>query len=120
MVERRSGPAGLRGAVTLIASRIVAVADTWSALTAEGGPEALHADALVEARERRGHARFDPRVVQAAYAVVAEECVSASEPAPVPRLHALRCPRRSAGRWPRAERSGAPPPRRRPEPPKRG
>lgn len=85
------GPAGLRGAVTPIASRIVAVADTWSALTAKGGPELSHADALVELENAAG-TRFDPRVVQAAYAVVAEECVSPSEPAPVPRLHALRVP----------------------------
>lgn len=85
------GPAGLRGAVTPIASRIVAVADTWSALTAKGGPELSHADALVELENAAG-TRFDPRVVQAAYAVVAEECVSANEPAPVPRLHALRVP----------------------------
>ena len=33
------GPAGLRGPVTPITSRIVAVADTWSALTAKGGPQ---------------------------------------------------------------------------------
>lgn len=85
------GPAGLRGAVTPIASRIVAVADTWSALTAKGGPQLSHADALVELENAAG-TRFDPRVVQAAYAVVAEECVSAAEPAPVPKLHALRVP----------------------------
>lgn len=85
------GPAGLRGAVTPIASRIVAVADTWSALTAKGGPELSHADALVELQNAAG-TRFDPRVVQACYAVVAEERVSEREPAPIPRLHALRVP----------------------------
>ena len=85
------GPAGLRGAVTPITSRIVAVADTWSALTAKGGPELSHAEALVELENAAG-TRFDPRVVQAAYAVVAEERVSEREPAPVPRLHALRVP----------------------------
>ena len=85
------GPAGLRGAVTPITSRIVAVADTWSALTARGGPELSHAEALVELENAAG-TRFDPRVVQAAYAVVAEERVSEREPAPVPRLHALRVP----------------------------
>jgi hypothetical protein len=85
------GPAGLRGAVTPIASRIVAVADTWSALTARGGPELSHAEALVELENAAG-TRFDPRVVQAAYAVVAEECVSEHEPAPEPRLHAQRVP----------------------------
>ncbi|MDA0173228.1 hypothetical protein OJ998_29265 [Solirubrobacter taibaiensis] len=85
------GPAGLRGAVTPITSRIVAVADTWSALTAKGGPELSHAEALVELENAAG-TRFDPRVVQACFAVVAEERVSETEPAPVPRLHALRVP----------------------------
>ena len=61
------GPAGLRGPVTPMTSRIVAVADTWSALTAQGGPRLSHADALVELENAAG-TRFDPRVVQAAYA----------------------------------------------------
>ncbi len=85
------GPAGLRGPVTPIASRIVAVADTWSQLTAKGGPELSHADALVEMRNASG-TRFDPRVVKAAFDVVAEERVSVHEPAPEPRLHLLRLP----------------------------
>src|SRR3954470_3245184 len=85
------GPAGLRGPVTPVTSRIVAVADTWSALTAKGGPKLSHADALAEL-ENAGGPRFDPRVVQAAFAVVAEERVSANEPAPEPRLHLLRVP----------------------------
>ena len=74
-----------------MSSRIVAVADTWSALTARGGPQLSHAEALVELENAAG-TRFDPRVVQAAYAVVAEERVSAGEPAPEPRLHQLRLP----------------------------
>ena len=85
------GPAGLRGPVTPISSRIVAVADTWSALTARGGPQLSHADALIELQNAAG-TRFDPRVVQAAFEVVAEERVSAGVPAPEPRLHALRVP----------------------------
>jgi hypothetical protein len=85
------GPAGLRGAVTPVTSRIVAVADTWSALTAAGGPQLSHAEALTELENAAG-TRFDPRVVQAAHAVVAEERVSATEPAPEPRLHQLRLP----------------------------
>ena len=85
------GPAGLRGPVTPMTSRIVAVADTWSALTAQGGPRLSHADALEELQNAAG-TRFDPRVVQAAYQVVAEERVSAIEPAPEPRLHQLRLP----------------------------
>jgi hypothetical protein len=85
------GPAGLRGPVTPVTSRIVAVADTWSALTAKGGPQLSHADALVELENAAG-TRFDPRVVQAAHAVVAEERVSETEPAPEPRLHTLHLP----------------------------
>ena len=59
------GPAGLRGPVTPITSRIVAVADTWSALTARAARSSRHADALVELENAAG-TRFDPRVVQAA------------------------------------------------------
>ena len=85
------GPAGLRGPVTPLTSRIIAVADTWSALTARGGPQLSHAEALEELDNASG-ARFDPRIVLAAHAVVAEERVSATEPAPEPRLHTLRVP----------------------------
>jgi hypothetical protein len=85
------GPAGLRGAVTPLTARIAAVADTWSALTARGGPQLSHAEALEELDNASG-TRFDPRVVLAAHAVVAEERVSVSEPAPEPRLHVLRVP----------------------------
>jgi hypothetical protein len=85
------GPAGLRGPVTPVTSRIVAVADTWSALTAKGGPQLSHAEALMELENAAG-TRFDPRVVQAAHAVVAEERVSETEPAPEPRLHSLHLP----------------------------
>ena len=85
------GPAGLRGPVTPLTSRIVAVADTWSALTAKGGPQLSHAEALMELENAAG-TRFDPRVVEAARAVVAEERVSETEPAPEPRLHSLHLP----------------------------
>jgi hypothetical protein len=85
------GPAGLRGAVTPLTSRIVAVADTWSALTARGGPQLSHAEALEELENASG-ARFDPQIVLAAHSVVAEERVSETEPAPEPRLHTLRLP----------------------------
>jgi hypothetical protein len=87
------GPAGLRGAVTPLTARIVAVADTWSALTARGGPQLSHAEALEELDNASG-TRFDPRVVLAAHAVVSEERVSATEPAPEPRLHGLGVPAR--------------------------
>jgi hypothetical protein len=85
------GPAGLRGPVTPLTSRIIAVADTWSALTARGGPQLSHAAALGELDDAAG-TRFDPRIVEIAHAVVAEERVSATEPAPEPRLHLLGVP----------------------------
>jgi hypothetical protein len=85
------GPAGLLGPVTPLTSRIVAVADTWSALTARGGPQLSHAEALEELDDASG-ARFDPQIVLAAHSVVAEERVTVTEPAPEPRLHTLRLP----------------------------
>jgi hypothetical protein len=85
------GPAGLRGPVIPITARIVAVADCWAALTARDTPQLSHAQALAELQSVAG-TRFDPRVVQAAFAVVAEERVTAHQPAPEPRLHRLRLP----------------------------
>jgi HD-GYP domain-containing protein (c-di-GMP phosphodiesterase class II) len=87
------GPAGLRGPVTPLAARITAVADTWSSLTARGTPELAHSDAL-EALDNAAGTRLDPWVVQAAHAVVAQERVSAAEPAPEPRLHRFGLPAR--------------------------
>jgi HD-GYP domain-containing protein (c-di-GMP phosphodiesterase class II) len=84
-------PAGLRGSKIPITSRIVAVADCWAALTARDTPELSHAEALADLQSAAG-TRFDPRVVQAAYAVVAEERVTAHQPAPEPQLHRLRLP----------------------------
>jgi HD domain len=82
------GPAGLRGPVTPLAARIAAVADSWSALTAAGTPELSHCAAL-EALDDAAGTRFDPYVVAAAHAVVAQERVSEAQPAPEPRLHRL-------------------------------
>jgi hypothetical protein len=87
------GPAGLRGPVTPLSARITAVADTWSSLTARGTPELAHSDAL-EALDSAAGTRLDPWVVQAAHAVVAQERVSAAEPAPEPRLHRFGLPAR--------------------------
>jgi HD domain-containing protein len=84
-------PAGLLGPKIPITSRIVAVADSWAALTARDSPQLSHAEALDELQNAAG-TRFDPRVVQAAFAVVAEERVTAHHPAPEPRLHGLRLP----------------------------
>jgi hypothetical protein len=87
----RGGPIGLRGEAIPPATRVVAVAHTWSALTASGTPQLGHAEALELLRAAAG-ARLDPAVVAAAAAVVAQERVTAGEPAPEPRLHHLRLP----------------------------
>jgi hypothetical protein len=85
------GPAGLPGAITPQSARIAAVARTWAALTAEGSPRLGHLDALAHLEGAAG-VRLDPRVVQAARAVVAQERLSPAVPAPEPRLHHLRVP----------------------------
>jgi HD domain len=84
-------PIGLRSEAIPLAARVLAVADTWSALTARDTPELSHHDALSHLEEAAGH-RLDPTVVRAAEAVIAQERVTAAEPAPEPRLHHLRLP----------------------------
>jgi hypothetical protein len=84
-------PIGLRSEAIPLAARVLAVADTWSSLTARDTPELSHHDALSHLEEAAGH-RLDPTVVRAAEAVIAQERVTAAEPAPEPRLHHLRLP----------------------------
>jgi hypothetical protein len=85
------GPAGVPGMIIPLPARIVAVAQTWAALTAEGSPRLAHADALDHLDSAAG-VRFDPRVVQAARIVIAQERRTEAVPAPEPRLHHLRVP----------------------------
>jgi hypothetical protein len=87
------GPAGLPGALIPQSARIAAVARTWAALTADGSPRIGHVDALNHLDAAAG-VRLDPRVVRAARAVVAQERLTVSEPAPEPRLHHLHVPAR--------------------------
>jgi HD-GYP domain-containing protein (c-di-GMP phosphodiesterase class II) len=87
------GPAGLPGGLIPQSSRIAAVAGTWAALTADGSPRIGHVDALNHLDAAAG-IRLDPRVVQAARAVVAQERLTTTEPAPEPRLHHLHVPAR--------------------------
>jgi hypothetical protein len=87
------GPLGLTAAAIPEAARIAAVAETWSALTARESPRLSHAEAITHLDSAAG-TRFDPAVVAAARAAVTQECVSAAEPAPEPRLHRLRVPAR--------------------------
>jgi hypothetical protein len=85
------GPIGLRAESIPLAARVVAVAETWSALTAAGSPQLGHEEAMTHLRAAAG-VRLDPLVVAAARAVVAQERVTADSPAPEPRLHTLRLP----------------------------
>jgi hypothetical protein len=84
-------PIGLRGDAIPIAARILAVAETWSSLTARGSAELGHHDVL-ERLEADAGKRFDPAIVRAAAAVVAQERVTSSAPAPAPDMHRLRVP----------------------------
>lgn len=85
------GPAGLPGGLIPLSARIAAVARTWAALTADGSPRIGHIDALSHLDAAAG-VRLDPRVVKAAFTVVAQERLSVTEPAPEPRLHHLHVP----------------------------
>jgi hypothetical protein len=87
------GPAGLPGGLIPQSARIAAVAGTWAALTADGSPRIGHLDALSHLDAAAG-VRLDPRVVLAARAVVAQERLTVTEPAPEPRLHHLHVPPR--------------------------
>jgi hypothetical protein len=87
----RGGPVGMGGEAIPLAARVLAVADTWSSLTAAGTPRLGHGEVL-ELLGAAAGSRLDPTVVAAAAKVVAQERVSASEPAPEPRLHHLRVP----------------------------
>jgi hypothetical protein len=87
------GPAGLPGGLIPQSSRIAAVARTWAALTADGSPRIGHLDAIAHLDAAAG-IRLDPRVVQAARAVIAQERLTSTEPAPEPRLHHLHVPAR--------------------------
>jgi hypothetical protein len=87
------GPAGLPGGLIPQSARIAAVARTWAALTANGSPRIGHLEALGHLDAAAG-VRLDPRVVLAARAVVAQERLTVTEPAPEPRLHHLHVPAR--------------------------
>jgi hypothetical protein len=94
LCERWDGtgrPIGLRQQAIPLAVRVLAVAENWSALTAQGTLQLSHHEAL-ERLEAAAGSQLDPSVVRAAEAVIAQERVSADEPAPEPRLHHLRVP----------------------------
>jgi hypothetical protein len=99
-------PGALEGDLIPLTSRILAVADVWSRLTAEGSPGLSHLQALTVLKSRSGY-HFDPGVVDAVETVIEQEQLgrygdSSFEPRlhrmPLPRLVAkLRAPATGAG-----------------------
>jgi hypothetical protein len=85
-----SGPAGIAGEQIPLLARVIAFAARWSFLTAAGGPELSHEQALVDLRAEAGR-RFDPAVLDAAEFIVARERRTTELPAFLPFLH--RVPR---------------------------
>jgi hypothetical protein len=85
-------PAGLSGAHTPLASRVLAVARSWSGMTAGGTLELPHEEAMLALGARSG-TEFDPAVVTAAQQVVAEEAAFVRAPGFEPRLHRVPLPR---------------------------
>jgi hypothetical protein len=93
--ERWAGdgwPAGLPAEAIPRGSRILAVADAWAGLTAEGTPELSQPEAILALAAQSGLA-FDPEVVDAATRVVDDEEGFAREPGFAPTLHRLPVPR---------------------------
>jgi hypothetical protein len=87
----RGGPIGLEGENIPLCARILAVADTWAGLTARGTPQLGHHEAL-EHLDATAGARLDPAVVDAVRVVIADAPVTATDPAPEPRLHRFGVP----------------------------
>ena len=86
------GPAGLAGAWTPLPSRVLAVAQAWSELTAGDTLELSHSEAMLDLSLRAGE-ELDPAIVKAADQVVAEEQAFIRAPGFQPRLHRLPLPR---------------------------
>jgi hypothetical protein len=90
--DGKGWPAGLPGAWTPFASRVLAVARAWSELTAGGTLELSHSEAMLDLSLRAGE-ELDPAIVEAADQVVAEEQAFVRAPGFQPRLHRLPLPR---------------------------
>ena len=90
--DGKGWPAGLPGAWTPLASRVLAVARAWSDLTAGGTLELSHSEAMLDLSLRAGE-ELDPKIVKAADQVVEEEQAFIRAPGFQPRLHRLPLPR---------------------------
>jgi hypothetical protein len=85
-------PAGLPAEAIPQASRILAVARSWSALTAKGTAELPHGEAMLALGAQSGR-QLDPHVVAAAAEIVADEEAFVPDPRFEPKLHRLPLPR---------------------------
>jgi hypothetical protein len=85
-------PFGIDASRTPVASRVLAVARVWSGLTARDTPQLSHEEAMLDLATRAGR-ELDPRVVEAAAQVVADESAFIGEPDFQPGLHRLPLPR---------------------------
>jgi hypothetical protein len=93
--ERWAGtgwPAGLPADAIPFGSRILAVAKAWTDLTAKGTPQLSQAEAML-ALSAQAATDFDPRIVDAALKVVADEAGFAEQPNFQPKLHEIPLPR---------------------------
>jgi hypothetical protein len=82
-------PGGVGGEMIPLESRILAVADAWSGLTARQSPQLTHAQALNQLEARAG-LHFDPAVVAAAARVIESERLGLPEQTAFqPRLHRM-------------------------------
>jgi hypothetical protein len=85
-------PAGLPAEGIPQASRILAVARAWSALTASDTAELPHDEVMLALAAQSGR-QLDPKVVAAAAEIVAEEEPFVPDPRFEPKLHRLPLPR---------------------------
>jgi hypothetical protein len=86
-----SGPAHVRGTDIPHAARVASVARAWSALTAAGGPELSHEEALARLRAQSG-TRLDPAIVETMAEVIELERCLTAQPACQLRVHRLPVP----------------------------
>jgi HD-GYP domain-containing protein (c-di-GMP phosphodiesterase class II) len=77
-------PDGLKGEEIPLMSRILAVADAYDAMTSDRPyRRALSVTDTIDEIKRCSGVSFDPRVVEAFLEVLAEQGITAAEPAPV-------------------------------------
>lgn len=86
-----SGPAHVRGTDIPHAARVASVAKAWSALTAAGGPQCSHEEALAQLRAQSG-TRLDPAIVETMAEVIELERCLTAQPACRLRVHRLPVP----------------------------